>query len=156
MEMAWIPIVAIVGGVAIVALGMFKGLRLRELEYRERIAMIERGLMPPAPGTPLRKHQEYAFREDGARPGSYERAARHRRAGMVLIGIGLSLMILLAFTADANIGIGIGGAFAMLGLTFVGNSLFELRLAERHAAAHSPVNPSTGPSVPPPPAGPVS
>ena len=43
----WIPIVAIIGGITLAIVKSISGARVRELEVRERIAMIEKGLIPP-------------------------------------------------------------------------------------------------------------
>ena len=43
----FIPIVAIVGGIALAIIKTMGKMRIRELQIRERIAMIEKGLVPP-------------------------------------------------------------------------------------------------------------
>ena len=40
-------IVAVIGGIGIAITGIISNARLRELKIRERIAMIEKGLVPP-------------------------------------------------------------------------------------------------------------
>lgn len=93
--------------------------KMREMEHRERLAMIERGLMPSPELDPMRFEQAAGFappRDTAAYERQTATAVRYRTAGVLLIGLGLGLMILIAFTAgQAAIGIGVGGAWATLG-----------------------------------------
>ncbi len=119
-----IPIVAIVGGLIIAGLSMHQRARLRELAYRERIAMIEKGLMPP-PETDPQAFESAAFRRETAPVDSFSmyRAVKFRTAGLILMGIGFGLMVLITFAGDQpGAGIGVGGAIALLGFAF--NSIF--------------------------------
>src|SRR5258706_7665081 len=96
--------------------------RVRELEIRERIAMIEKGLVP-APEADPRGFDRAMSRYD-RRPSAA--GHRHRRAGVTLIGVGLAVMVLITFAGELpRQGLGIGGMFVMLGLAFVVNSLLE-------------------------------
>ena len=47
-----IPIVAIIGGITVAIVSTIAKGRVRELEIRERIAMIERGMVPPPEADP--------------------------------------------------------------------------------------------------------
>ena len=93
--------------------------KMREMDHRERLAMIERGLMPSPELDPVRFEAAAGFAPPGdtaANERQTATAVRYRTAGVLLIGLGLGLMILIAFTAgQAAIGIGIGGAWAILG-----------------------------------------
>jgi hypothetical protein len=142
-DMHWvaplIPIVAIVGAFAVAIVQAVQKGRIRELRIRERIAMIEKGLVPPPEVDPpgfdraMRIYERYDhLRARGA--------GRHRRVGIILIGIGLGLMVLISSVGASDEGIGVGGFLCILGLAFLINSLFEIRQ----------------PSSPPPPNGPVS
>src|SRR2546421_10634352 len=85
--------------------------RVRELEIRERIAMIERGLVP-APEVDPRGFDRAMSRLERReyRYGS----GRHRRAGVTLMGVGFGLMVLIAFTSDeTSVAIGVGGLLVM-------------------------------------------
>jgi hypothetical protein len=123
-----IPIVAIVAGCTIVIVRTLARNRVRELEIRERIAMIEKGLVPPPEVDPrgfenaMARQDRYAYRAR-SRP-----SGRHRRGGITLIGVGLGLMVLITF-ADGNArhGIGVGGFLVIMGLAFVINGVFESR-----------------------------
>jgi hypothetical protein len=92
---------------------------LREFEHRERLAMIDRGLIPAPERDPA------AFESRTGLVGQPERsgATRSRSAGIIMIGFGLALMMLIAFAArEPEVGIGIGGAFALLGAAFIFNA----------------------------------
>ena len=139
-----IPIVSVLGGVAIAIVGMINKARLRELEIRERIAMIERGMVPAPESDPkgfdhaiTRLEQVQRIRQLQNRSGG-----RHRRAGITLMGVGFGLMVLIAFAdGDAYRAIGVGGFLVVLGLAFFVNALFETRqdaTLERTTAVAAP------------------
>ena len=107
--------------------------KMREMEHRERLAMIERGLMPSPEADPMRFEAAAGFapaRESVAdRTGAT--AVRYRTAGVLLIGLGLGLMLLITFTAGApEIGIGVGGAWAILGAASLLNYFLMMRRGE--------------------------
>ena len=113
----------ILGGMAVLYMAMSNRRALREMEHRERLAMIQRGLVPSPEMDPLAFETQFA-------PPSTSRPERWRAAGVVIIGLGLALMMLLTFTTrEPELGIGVGGAFVVLGATFVVNS--SLRRADR-------------------------
>jgi Domain of unknown function (DUF6249) len=127
-----IPVIAIIGGITVAIVSTIMRSRLRELEIRERIAMIERGLVPPPEKDPQgfdRAMNRYdaqvrAYGEEwqGRSPG------RYRSAGITMMGIGLGLMLMITFAGnDPNAGIGVGGFIAVIGLAFFINSLFTSR-----------------------------
>ncbi len=101
-----IPIVAIVGGITVAIVSTIAKARVRELEIKERIAMIEKGLVPPPEVDPQRFDRAMdrieLLRAANAR-AAYGNAAsgRHRRAGVTLMGVGFGLMVLIAFAGDA-------------------------------------------------------
>ena len=124
--MAWpflIPIIAIVGAFTTAIVATLSRARVRELEIRERIAMIERGLVPPPEVDPrgFDRAMSRMERRD-YRTGS----TRHRRAGVTLMGVGFGLMVLIAFTAnETSVAIGVGGFLVVMGIAFFINSLFD-------------------------------
>jgi hypothetical protein len=138
-----IPIVAIVGGITAGIVASISRGRVRELEIRERIAMIERGMVPPPESDPDafdRRMQSMDVLQRG------HVAPRHRSAGVILIAVGLGLAVLLTFAAGApEQGLGVGGFVVILGLGFFVNSLFSHQPLPARAA--SP--PSNEPPVPP-------
>src|SRR5258707_14738200 len=91
-----IPIVAIIGGIAVAIVATIAKGRVRELEIRERIAMIERGMVPPPEADPagfersLRSVEGVQYRHSGP---------RHRSAGIVVMSLGFGLMTLISFTS---------------------------------------------------------
>lgn len=120
--------------------------RVRELEIRERIAMIEKGLVPAPEADPHGFDRAMARYDRRPLRGSH----RHRRAGVTLIGVGLGVMILITFAGDRpRQGIGVGGVFVMLGLAFVVNSLLEQPQTHLNESASQPnANLSSSPSSP--------
>jgi hypothetical protein len=120
----FIPIIAIVGAFTVAIARTIAGARVRQLEIRERIAMIERGLVPP-PETDPNGFERAMRRHDWAH-GSQSRQ-RSRSAGIALVGVGLGLMVLIAMTADEpRIAVGVGGLIVFIGAAFLVNSLFEV------------------------------
>jgi Flp pilus assembly protein TadB len=124
---AWpflIPIVAIIGAFTYAVVQTLARARVRELEVRERIAMIERGLVPPPEVDPrgfdraMDRYERYRERSPG----------RHRRAGVTLMGVGFGLMLLIGVAGDSmSSGIGVGGFLVVMGMAFFINSLLETR-----------------------------
>lgn len=144
-QMAWpflIPIVGTICTFAFVIVLTLSKARVRELEVRERIAMIERGLVPP-PEVDPRGFDRAMYRYERHRDRS---PGRHRRAGVTLIGVGLGLTMLIGVAGGAmSEGIGVGGFFVIMGLAFFVNSLFD------HVSEDYPPMPSRpGPAAPGP------
>lgn len=131
---AWvflIPIVAIIGGITVAVVATISKGRIRELEIRERIAMIEKGLVPPPEVDPQRFDRAMdrieRVRDYRAWPGTLS-SGRHRRAGVTLMGVGFGLMVLIAFAGEApEAAVGVGGFLVVIGIAFFINSLFEAR-----------------------------
>jgi len=120
-----IPIVTIVGAFTVAIVATIMKSRVRELEIRERIAMIEKGLVPP-PEVDPRGFERALQRTSALQQGVG--SARHRRAGITLMGVGFGLMVLISFAGDTpSAGVGVGGFLVVLGLAFFINSLFETR-----------------------------
>src|SRR5207244_6883008 len=90
-----VPIAVIVGSFVFIIIRTLAKARVRELEIRERIAMIERGLVPP-PEVDPRGFDRAMNRMDRReyRTGS----TRHRRAGVTLMGVGFGVVVRIAFT----------------------------------------------------------
>lgn len=138
-----IPITAIVGSFIYIIVKTLARARVRELEIRERIAMIERGLVPP-PEVDPRGFDRAMDRVERLREyRNYAGAGRHRRAGVVLMGVGFGLMVLIYFTSnESSVAIGVGGFLVVMGLAFFINSLME-------SPSDSYVSRNFGPSSPP-------
>lgn len=141
-------------GMAVLYMAMSNRRALREMEHRERLAMIQRGLMPSPELDPVAFEAAVAPEVEPFRAG---RADRWRSAGVVCIGLGLALMILMTFTAgEPGVGIGVGGAFAILGATLMFNgSHLRSRDLPRMRMPQQPYRPAQRPDpyshVPNPP-----
>jgi uncharacterized protein DUF6249 len=152
----WIPIVAIIGGITLAIVKSISWARVRELEVRERIAMIEKGLIPPPETDPrgfdramgaadfMERRDRFEDRYDR---WSSRAPERHRRAGVTLMGVGFGLMLMLCMLAEGTVGLGVGGFLVLLGLAFFINGIFERRDRLRYPPATQP---------PPPPSPPYS
>ena len=97
----------IFAGVAVLWLAMANRRALREMEHRERIAMIQAGMVPAPEADPL------AFEAQLETPStSLSRKDRWRTAGTLTVGFGLALGVLLTFVGEEGSGFAVGGAFA--------------------------------------------
>jgi len=141
--MAWpflIPIIAIVGAFTTAIIATLSRARVRELEIRERIAMIEKGLVPPPEVDP------HGFDKAMDRYDRYRVRAprRHRSAGVTLMGVGFGLMVLIAFAGESpSSALGVGGFLVVIGFAFFLNSLFDNRYDPP-----MPTSPRSGPVEP--------
>ena len=138
-----IPLVAIVGAFASSIVATLAKARVRELEIRQRIAMIEKGLVPPPEVDPSgfdRAMGRYDAVAGGWSGRTESRSSgRHRRAGITLVGVGVGLMLLIGLAGGLpQEGLGVGGFVAIIGLAFFINSLFE--------APHRPDGSAAAPS----------
>ena len=143
-----LPLVALIGGLIIGGMALQHRAKLRELAYRERIAMIERGLVPPPETDPAGFSRAVGDSGGGrfdipAAPG--ERVMRHRTAGVALLAIGLGVLMIISFAGEnPGAGIGVGGAIMVIGAAGLANSYIiaqdEARRAadERRRAAAAP------------------
>lgn len=138
-----IPIVAILAGCAVAIVGTIARGRVRELEIRERIAMIEKGLVPPPEVDPRGFEQAMVHQDLYANRARQRRSGRHRRGGITLIGIGLGSMTLIALASgDGRAAVGVGGFLVIMGLAFLINSLFDSReLRRMPLSSRSPASP---------------
>ena len=149
-HIAWpflIPIFGIIGSFTYVIVLTLSRARVRELEVRERIAMIERGLVPPPEVDPrgfdraMDRYERYRERSPG----------RHRRAGVTLMGVGFGLMVLIGVAGDSmSSGIGVGGFLVIMGLAFFINSLFDRSNDDYRPAGSRPGSSHAGPTGPMP------
>jgi hypothetical protein len=144
-----IPIVAIVTfWVYMIVQSVFRS-RIRELEIRERIAMIEKGMLPSPEADPRgfdRAMGRYDSGSDPRRVGHY----RHRRAGVTLVAVGLGLMLMIGIAGQApESAIGVGGFIVLLGIAFIVNSILDRPRLDEAAAGRSDSSGSSmsGPSA---------
>ena len=135
----------IFAGVAVLWMAMQSRRRFREMEHRERLAMIERGLIPSPELDPAAFERRSNVTPPTPEPQGTSRA---RSTGVMLIGFGLGLTMLLAFAFEVpEVGVGLGGAFALLGAAFVVNAMLSSRdvlrdpYDSRPAARYEPRDP---------------
>lgn len=118
--------VIVASGVLLITMSLRNQQRLRELAMRERIAMIEKGLVPSPetdPGRFDRLDQIERLMTLRYRVAPPPSARRYRSLGVMLIGFGLAFTVLLSFAAGVpGVGFGIGGAFMIIGGAMVVNS----------------------------------
>src|ERR1700732_3446342 len=101
LQLAWpflIPIVGTLCTFAFVIVLTLSKARVRELEVRERIALIERGLVPPPEVDPRAFDRAMLHMAESRRHRS---PCRHRRAGITLMGVGFGLMMLISVAGGA-------------------------------------------------------
>jgi len=117
---AFVFALVVLGGLGLVAYTLIGRQRLRELAIKERIALIEKGLVPSPEVDPARFETLVGLR----RPVNSS-AARYRSAGVIIMGLGLAMLVLLAFAGGVpEIGLGVGGGLAILGLAaFINGTL---------------------------------
>ena len=115
-----IPVVAIVAWAAIVLLKIYQGMRRRELVHRERLAMIERGLVPPPETDPQRFERAMGFHPGLDRPG------HGIRPGLILIAIGVGVGVLISLTSgNFGAGIGVGTLLVLIGIALLIGAVWE-------------------------------
>lgn len=108
----------IVSGVAIVIMGLRQRSHQLELQHRERMAMIERGIVPAPEGA----------HAGGRRLGGG--VPRSISLGIVVVAVGLGLMTLIGVAfGEAGAGVGIGGAIAIVGTAFIIKGMVTQRLS---------------------------
>jgi len=117
-----IPIVAIIGWIIVTVVSSIGKARVRELEIRERIAMIERGMVPSPETDPngFERRMHAVDRVQHRQAGS-----RFRAGGIMVMSVGFGLMTLLWFVGVPREGVGIGGFLVILGLGMLVNSLLS-------------------------------
>lgn len=142
--MVWVlvPVVAIIGGITSAIVATVSRGRVRELEIKERIALIEKGIVPP-PEVDPQGFDRGIHRYEAAYGwyGQGRSAGRHRRAGVTLLGVGFGLMVLIGFSGSPDEGFAVGGFICVLGVAFLINSFFEAR-----TASSAPPNPPAPPA----------
>jgi uncharacterized protein DUF6249 len=153
-----VPISAIVGVFIYVIVRTMAQARVRELEVRERIAMIERGLVPPPEKDPqgfdraMGHYDRYRGREDDDEWPRRRSPGRYRRSGITMIGVGFGLMLLIGVAGESmNAALGVGGFLVVMGVAFFLNSLFERTSYESRPYAMPRQTPPPGPPAGTPP-----
>src|SRR5262245_11381867 len=122
----WIAVVAIGAWAVVVLYRIHLAGRTREQAHRERLAMIDKGLVPPAESDPQRFDALMDWR------GRYGNRGQHsRRTGLILLALGLAFSLQGYLGMGGGIaglsGIGAGVLFIFLGAAFLINAMFEAR-----------------------------
>jgi hypothetical protein len=109
----------VLSGVAIVIMGLRQRSQQLELQHRERMAMIERGIVPSPEGPPSGGHRPVAAG-----------VPRSMSLGIVIVAAGLGLMTLIGVAfGESEAGVGVGGAIAIIGTAFIVKSLVSQRMS---------------------------
>ena len=114
----FVVVILVGGAVALMITSMNNRRRLREMAHRERLAMIERGLIPAPEVDPA--GFDAATRRAPA-PNPTRRGDRYRAAGVGMIGVGMAFLVLIGATGDGDVALGVGGAWVMLGAALLVN-----------------------------------
>ena len=141
---AVLPIITLFFLFILAALAIWRKGQRAAMAHRERLAMIEKGLVPPPEVSDVEKalgpDLERTLAEGRRPPGD-----RFRSMGVITIGVGLALMLMISLSGESpESGVGIGGAVAVLGAAMVVNAYLDRSrsTAYRHGEKFT---------VPPPP-----
>jgi hypothetical protein len=142
-----LPLALLVSGVVVIFAALRYRTRQRELLHQERLAMIEKGMMPPPELTPFE-----LVRGSSARLSARPVHDKSLSIGIIIVGLGLGFMSLIGIAAAApEVGIGLGGAIVILGGAFIVRALVA-RTGEPAGPAIPPgPRPNELPPTPPPP-----
>lgn len=106
----------VVAGLILLLMAMHNRRYMRELAHRERMAMIERGLVPSPESDPAEFEAATGLATPPPPPTLPKRGDRFRTVGVAMIGLGLGLAFLIGMTGgDPEVGLGVGGAWVALG-----------------------------------------
>ena len=137
MDEITVPIIIaiiVISAVTLIAIALRGRQRIRELTIQERIAMIERGLVPPPEVDPDRFDRALLLAY-AANRASNPKSARYRTMGVMLMGLGGALFLLLAFAAGVpGIAFGVAGGVFVLGIAVYINGSLIARDTPRTAA----------------------
>ena len=112
LAVALVSLATLIAGVVVIMAGLRYRAQIKELKHRERMAMIDKGLMPPP---------EF----EAASTTTHAAQQRSRSFGIILVGLGFALMFLIGVAGGAlDTGIGVGGAVAILGGAFIVRSIY--------------------------------
>lgn len=110
-------VIAMTGAVTLIIASMNNRRRLKEMHHRERLAMIQAGLMPSPELDPAGFESAAGMAKRPAPRGD-----RYRTAGIAMIGLGFGLLVLIGGAFEqVGVGIGVGGAWVMLGAALLAN-----------------------------------
>jgi hypothetical protein len=110
----------VLAGMGLVALLVRGRQRMRELAIKERISLIEKGLVPSPEADPARFEAFVGLRRPVNKVGS-----RFQSAGILIMGVGIALVFMIGFAGqNPTVAFGVGGGLAVLGLAaFINGAL---------------------------------
>jgi hypothetical protein len=136
MLIALLPVLTLVGLFVLAAIWISRRARMRELVHRERLAMIEKGLMPPAELVASGSALPGAL--EAAAPPLSRTASRFRSAGVMFVGIGVAVGLIIGVAAfEPTVGFGVGGAIAAIGAAMIVNGMLGVRELTTANTAHA-------------------
>lgn len=104
-------VTVVFAGVLIVMMGLRQRSQQLEMRHRERMAIIERGMLPT---------EVERFLPDAASMPPSTPVRRSLTMGIVLMAVGFGLMIFIGVAAgEPSVAVGLGGAVVIVGLAFV-------------------------------------
>lgn len=132
-------VLVVLSGVFIVVMGLRQRTQQLEMQHRERMAMIERGLVP------FDERRTFGEALDGGLGRRRGPSSRATPLGIVVVAVGLGLMSIVSIAGGApEVGVGLGGAIAIVGAAFIAVGL--LARSQTHdrgpASAGEPRDPS--------------
>jgi uncharacterized membrane protein HdeD (DUF308 family) len=113
-----------VAGVFIIVTGIRHRAQSLEMAHRERMAMIEKGIVPSPETNPGHAAWAGATGSAGFQRMLHDRptysSQRSLTLGIVIVAIGVGFMILIGIAARTpDVAIGIGGAIVVVGVAFI-------------------------------------
>ena len=131
----WIAVVAVGGWAAIVLYRMHLVGKWREQRHRERLAMIEKGLVPP-PETDAQRLDAMMDWHPSTVIGG-DQGAHSRRTGIILIGVGVGLSLMFYALGTGRV-MGVGLLLVVLGVAFLINAMFDRRSLHKDGGVQPP------------------
>ena len=109
------------GGVLLILMAMYQRTKTLEMQHRERLAMIEKGLVPE-PGRNPAQFDTWQHAQTRWAP------AVGTRIGIMIMALGLGFMFIVGFAGGAgSAAIGVGGAIMVVGVAFIVNGELQRR-----------------------------
>lgn len=135
---ALVFVMGMFAGVVVILMAMRQRSYQLEMQHRERMAMIERGLT----AQPELSSAQRFIQARGTRGAA---ASRSMTLGIVVVAVGLALMSIVSIAAgEPDVGLGIGGAIMIVGIAFIVNSIVS-----RNQASAAPDTLPAAPPIPP-------
>ena len=121
-------VLIVAAGVTLLLMAMKNRRYMRELAHRERMAMIEKGLVPAPESDLVQFDPATPLAPGGSVATVPKRGERFRTIGVAMLGLGIGFAFIIGFTGgEPEVALGVGGAWVALGLA----SLFNYFLIRR-------------------------